>query len=381
LLPKHLLMTFMRHSHSIVDNFNQKQSFFHLYCLHWKSHSVLTFMCIFKTIIIMWKILFTLTLLLLAPFTLEAQSLSREDYIELYKDVAISEMKRTGLPASIKLAQGMLESGNGNSRLAVKANNHFGIKCHNGWKGKKIYHDDDEKDECFRVYNSADESYRDHSDFLKGSARYASLFTIRAGDYKSWASGLQKSGYATNPNYSKLLIKLIEENELYRFDKISEDKLAKAKTKDGYATSRIIYKRNRVNFILAEEGDTQESLRRELGLLPYQIRKYNEFEDTYEITAGEVIYLQPKRNSAARGDNEHILKEGETMHDVSQLYAVKIEKLYEKNLLSPESKLEIGDKLSLRKKLKGGKSEKLPRIKKTNDKIESEREKIEFEFE
>jgi hypothetical protein len=329
----------------------------------------------------MMKILFLFSLLFLTLFGLKAQSLSREDYINHYKDIAISEMKRTGLPASIKLAQGMLESGNGNSRLAVKANNHFGIKCHNSWKGKKIYHDDDEKDECFRVYSSANESFKDHSDFLKGSSRYASLFEIKSGDYKSWASGLQKAGYATNPNYARLLIKLIEENELYRFDQISEDKLADRKFKDGYATTRIIYKRNRVNFILAEEGDTQESLRKELGLLPYQIRKYNEFEAEYEFSAGEIIYLQPKRNSASRGEKEHIVQQGETMHDVSQLYAIKVERLYEKNLLTPGSKIQAGDKLSLRKKLKGNKPEKLPRTKASKEKIEKEREKIEFEFE
>lgn len=148
-----------------------------------------------------------------------AQSKSRSQYIEEYHELAIKEMNRVGIPASITLAQGMLESGNGNSTLARKSNNHFGIKCHNDWKGKRVYHDDDRKGECFRKYKTVYQSYIDHSDFLTGKQRYASLFELKTTDYKGWAKGLKKAGYATDPKYAHRLIEIIEENNLDRFDR------------------------------------------------------------------------------------------------------------------------------------------------------------------
>ena len=144
--------------------------------------------------------------------------ISVEDYILNYKDVAIDKMRVYGIPASITLAQGILESGSGNSELARKANNHFGIKCHKDWKGKTFHMDDDAKNECFRKYKSPDESYRDHSLFLTTRDRYADLFELDITDYRGWARGLKKAGYATNPKYPQLLIKIIEENRLYEFD-------------------------------------------------------------------------------------------------------------------------------------------------------------------
>lgn len=146
-----------------------------------------------------------------------AQNLTREQYIEKYKGTAIRQMNQYGIPASIILAQGCLESGNGNSRLAVKANNHFGIKCHN-WTGKRIYHDDDKRGECFRKYNSADDSFKDHSEFLRNGKRYQSLFDLKRTDYKAWAHGLKAAGYATNPKYATLLIDIIEKYSLYKYD-------------------------------------------------------------------------------------------------------------------------------------------------------------------
>ena len=165
--------------------------------------------------------------LLLFSFQLSAQNMTRDEYIDKYKDEAIYQMKKYKIPASITLAQGILESGDGNSELAKKSNNHFGIKCHSDWKGERVYHDDDIKDECFRKYNTVRDSYDDHSEFLLRS-RYADLFEYALTDYKSWAKGLKKAGYATNPNYAKLLIKIIEENELYKLDneiKSESDKL------------------------------------------------------------------------------------------------------------------------------------------------------------
>ena len=143
-------------------------------------------------------------------------------YIKKYAPLAVLEMHKYDIPASITLAQGILESGNGRSRLASKSNNHFGIKCHVGWKGAKVYHDDDEKGECFRKYKYVETSYKDHSEFLSGRRRYASLFKLRKSDYKGWAKGLKKAGYATNPNYPTLLIDLIERYELYTYDKVEQ---------------------------------------------------------------------------------------------------------------------------------------------------------------
>ena len=165
--------------------------------------------------------------LLLFSFQLSAQNMTRNEYIDKYKDEAIYQMKKYKIPASITLAQGILESGDGNSELAKKSNNHFGIKCHSDWEGERVYHNDDKKNECFRKYNKVRDSYDDHSEFLL-RPRYASLFEYALTDYKSWAKGLKKAGYATNPNYAKHLIKIIEENELHKLDdevEVESDKL------------------------------------------------------------------------------------------------------------------------------------------------------------
>ncbi len=150
--------------------------------------------------------------------TLPRTSTSAQNYIDNYKDIAIAEMDQYGIPASIKLAQALLESGNGNSALALQANNHFGIKCAGDWKGRYVLKDDDSTDDCFRSYNNPEESFRDHSQFLLRK-RYAALFELNKDDYKGWAQGLKRAGYATNPRYADLLIDLIERYELYRYDR------------------------------------------------------------------------------------------------------------------------------------------------------------------
>ena len=164
---------------------------------------------------------FLLILLIIFPFLIIAQS-KTERYILKYSSVAVDEMERYGIPASITLAQGILESGNGESRLAIEGNNHFGIKCHSSWNGKTIIEDDDEKGECFRKYSEVADSYRDHSLFLSERGRYSFLFAYKKSDYKKWAKGLKKAGYATNPKYPSLLIKLIEKYELYNYDKVEQ---------------------------------------------------------------------------------------------------------------------------------------------------------------
>ncbi len=307
----------------------------------------------------------------------QGKVMTRTEYINKYKDIAISEMKRTGVPASIKLAQGMLESGNGNSTLAVKGNNHFGIKCHNNWKGKGIRHNDDKKRECFRRYKHVEESFIDHSDFLSSTSRYAFLFDLEPTDYKGWARGLKKAGYATSPTYAEALIRIIEENELFVYDLTDMKKRIKDEPyRIAETAERTVYQRNRVKYIISREGDSFESIRKEMKLLPFQLFKYNELEQGDSIYPGQVLYIQPKRNRAEAGNNYHIVKEGEKMHDISQQYAIKLDKLYEKNLMEYGTEPDAGKKLSLRKNLKG---ENFPEPKGIKEKP-VERKKIEFEF-
>jgi LysM repeat protein len=286
--------------------------------------------------------------------------MTRQEYIDTYKELAVKEMERTGIPASITLAQGILESGDGNSRLAIKANNHFGIKCHD-WKGKKIRHDDDHNNECFRKYKSVYDSYRDHSEFLTSKQRYAFLFVLEPTDYKGWAEGLKKAGYATSRDYQKALIKIIEENQLYTLDQgveVSREagmQLASANESGSTGLSRKIYERNRINYIIANKGDTYESLSGELELLPWELKKYNELTEGSKIDSGQILYIQPKRNKAEEGKKTHIVREGETMYYISQLYGIKLDALYEKNLMENGTEPEISQTLQLRKGLKGAK--------------------------
>jgi LysM repeat protein len=295
-------------------------------------------------------------------FSQADKKISRQEYIALYKDIAIKEMKRTGVPASITLAQGTLESGDGNSRLAKKANNHFGIKCHD-WKGKKIRHDDDENNECFRKYKSAYDSYRDHSDFLVSKQRYASLFALEPTDYKGWAEGLKKAGYATSKNYDKALIKIIEENGLYAYDQgieIAKEpgvQTALLDKSDIISASRMIFEKNRIRYIITKPGDTYASISKELDLLPWELKKYNELDEGSKIDSGQVLYVQPKRKKAEAGKNIHVVREGETMYDISQLYGIRLDELYRKNLMEEGTEPAVSQTLQLRKGLK---SDELP---------------------
>ncbi len=321
-------------------------------------------------------ILFILFGLTTSVFSQNAK-MSREEYIEEYKNLAIKEMRRASVPASITLAQGLLESDNGNSSLAVKGNNHFGIKCHNSWKGKKMYHDDDEKHECFRKYKSVYESYVDHSDFLLNGSRYDFLFELKITDYKGWARGLKKAGYATSNKYSDLLIRIIEENELHQYDRIStrdesSSKDRKLRFKESRDNSLI---NNRIKFVIVKEGDSFESLREELSLLKNELYKYNELTPDSVLQAGQILYLQPKRNKAESGKDDHILKEGESLYLISQMYGVKLKKLYEKNHWDSGFEPETGTKVLLRKAKKPKYKLKVPKIE-----VEEESQKFEFEF-
>jgi len=291
----------------------------------------------------------------------DGRKLTRTEYIDTYKDLAMREMERTGIPASITLAQGILESGDGNGTLARRGNNHFGIKCHD-WKGKTINHDDDENNECFRKYKSVEESYRDHSDFLTDRSRYAELFTLTPDDYKAWAKGLKKAGYATSPAYAEALIRIIEENKLYEYDRQvivgsgTGHKIKPVYATTEYAGGRKAYYNNRVKYVLAREGDSFYSLSEELDVFEWQLPKYNDLPVKTIFHEGEKVYLQPKRNKAEVGKNTHIVKEGETLHNISQLYALKLDKLALRNQLTPDAALKAGQKLLLRGKTEGVKT-------------------------
>ena len=286
-------------------------------------------------------------------------NITRDEYIKTYSGLAMKEMARVGIPASITLAQGCLESDNGNSRLATVGNNHFGIKCHE-WTGKKIYHDDDARNECFRSYGSPYESYMDHSHFLTTKSRYADLFALKPHDYRGWAKGLKRAGYATANNYATLLIKIIEDNELYRFDLLvlegglgSGTDSTSMQADHTYHTARNVMINNKVEYILVEPGDTPESLRNEMDLYRNEIYRYNNLYRGERLEPGQIIYLQPKRRKAAVGNEIHVVEEGETMYDISQIYAVKLKHLYRKNLMTEGAQPLEGTEINLRRKKKG----------------------------
>ena len=291
-----------------------------------------------------------------------AQS-AQEKYISTYAEIAVQEMYRSGVPASITLAQGMLESGNGKSLLATKANNHFGIKCHNDWNGGRVYHDDDAKGECFRSYSHAHQSYRDHSDFLRYRDRYKFLFDLKPTDYKGWAYGLKKAGYATDPSYPAKLIKLIEEYNLQQYDTktavipasptvIEQAVPVSDQTKKKYFqfnSSREMYSKNGVPFIISSEGETYQSIAKSHGLFLKELLRFNDLKETKELRPGTIVYLQAKKNASVKGLDKHVVEEGETLRDIAQRYAVRQNKLYKLNGWDKEHAPKEGDCIKLRK--------------------------------
>ena len=268
---------------------------------------------------------------------------SREEYINEYSKAAVEQMNKYKIPASITLAQGILESGNGNSYLSTKGNNHFGIKCHKSWTGKKMYLDDDKKDECFRCYKNVSESYEDHSLFLINNSRYKFLFDLKITDYKEWAKGLRKAGYATNPKYAELLIKIIEANELYKYDKKSKKVIKPQPTKNN---NLVLVHENNIKYIIALNNESLLDIAKKLDMGLWQLYKYNNVPKNYEISEGQVIFLQPKRNKAKT--KTHKVIKGETWWSISQLHGIKLKKLKSKNKLIINNNLTPGDTLKLR---------------------------------
>lgn len=264
------------------------------------------------------------------------------DYINKYKDIAIDHQKRYKIPASITLAQGLLESAAGTSELARKSNNHFGIKCHNSWEGKRVYHDDDEKGECFRKYRNPKESYEDHALFLTKSPRYEKLFKLDITDYKGWAHGLKRCGYATDKAYASKLIQTIELYGLHRYDGKGLPRMPK-----GYEYHDMDSKWG-LPYVVVRDGDTQRLIAREFELYAYQIRRYNDFPRGYKLKAGDIVYLKAKRRRAQKPYTTHTLQPGESLHDVSQKYGIKLKRLLSRNKISGERVPRVGDVLRLR---------------------------------
>ena len=271
-----------------------------------------------------------------------------QDYFDKYKDVAVEQMLKYHIPASITLAQGVLESGAGKSELATRTNNHFGIKC-NGWTGRKSYHDDDEMNECFRAYDNVYESYRDHSVFLTTSKRYSSLFELKLTDYKGWARGLKACGYATSPTYANKLIEIIQLYKLYQYDTAKDyDKFQTQQVKSG--DNRQIYAFNKNYYLKARRGDTFRSIAQEVGISYRKLAKYNERDKRDVLEEGEIVWLKKKQNKAPKNykGRLHYVKNGESMSSISQLYGIKLKKLYKLNDLPPTHQIRVGDALRLR---------------------------------
>jgi LysM repeat protein len=297
-----------------------------------------------------------------------------EQYIEKYKLIAIQERFDYGVPAAITLAQGILESGVGNGRLAREANNHFGIKCHSDWTGKRIYKDDDAKDECFRVYDKAEDSYRDHSLFLAKKSRYEFLFKYKITDYKAWAKGLKKAGYATNPKYPKLLIDLVERYDLVQYDKIGEKEYEKMLVVAGVVAATPIAKEtekpkkvvtetvvvpekpsivdhsilyhNNIKSIIVHEGESISDIANIYDIYPSQLYKYNDMAKGTPLKVGMRLYLQPKHRKG--NVKYHLVREGESLWQISQQHGIKMKWIKKRNHITKAADFKVGQKLYLR---------------------------------
>ncbi len=282
------------------------------------------------------------------------KQISKKEYVEQWRTTAVQQMIQYKIPASITLAQGILESGSGNSDLAVKGKNHFGIKCAD-WTGETMRLDDDQKDECFRVYASAEESYVDHSEFLKNKARYKNLFTLDKDDYKAWAKGLKEAGYATNPKYADLLIEIIEDLKLYDLDETGKpnnekvpDLVAAKSAELNVVKHTVLLHENKVKYVIARKGDTFYRIAKEFGMGLWELYKYNDFGPKKDVLVeGDIVYIQPKRK---RSKKESIkLTHAMSLRELSQDLALKLGSLQKLNENSSADQLMAkGEKVTLR---------------------------------
>ena len=301
---------------------------------------------------------------------------TREEYVEKYKAIAIAHMERYGIPASITMAQGILESDSGNSRLSRSSNNHFGIKCKKSWTGERVYHDDDAKGECFRAYPSVEASYQDHADFLDQSPRYDSLFAYSADDYRSWARGLKACGYATAPDYAERLVKIIESMKLYLLDKENGNKIyAAAKSaaanteawwESNIATSdeqinpnafRVtvnshkgygVYRSNHTFYVVAKEGDTFESVGEIFDISPKMLRKFNDVPKDGKLAKGDIVYIERKKTQWLGNVMQHKVVRDENLYSLSQSYGIRLKSLKKLNRMREGQDVKRGDIIRLK---------------------------------
>ena len=296
------------------------------------------------------NLLFFSFLFSLCCLSVQAQTKSKVflEYIDKYADIAIKHQDKYKIPASITLAQGILESGAGKSAFVRESNNHFGIKCHKDWTGERVYRADDGPNDCFRKYKNAEDSFEDHSKFLT-QQRYSVLFTYNIRDYKAWAKGLQTCGYATDKAYANKLIKLIEDYELYRYDT-----KAKGKTKtDNKIPSapkfnRDVYKTYGLIYVIADTDDSFDKIAYDLDFNVKNLIKYNEVPENFPLYKGDIVYLEKKKSKADKPYYEHVVRIGESMHSISQRYGVQLKQLYKMNKKNSEYVPEEGDVLRLR---------------------------------
>lgn len=300
------------------------------------------------------------------------KKLSTKDYVNLYAEIAVHEMNYSGIPASITLAQGILESGNGNSSLARKSNNHFGIKCHKSWEGERVYHDDDRPNECFRKYDNPEDSYKDHTDFLMRNARYQPLFNYGVHEYEEWAKGLKKAGYATAPDYAEKLISLIDRYELYQYSNnyvskhrrpvITQHTKPKVVTKSQPKPKVLSIKKSEgVRYVVVEKGDTFYNISKRSGVSITKIRQYNSsFNDSLAI--GQKVYLdfpKPIKKKLTKPQSTkptpiskpkiytYKVKAGDTLYSIARRYKVSVNDLKKLNGLSNGKVIRVGQNLKI----------------------------------
>jgi LysM repeat protein len=327
----------------------------------------------------MQKLRFTLVAMLIAAtFTRAQDSELIKNYIDTYKQVAIEEMQRTGVPASIKLAQGIFETTAGTSPLVLRSSNHFGIKCKSNWTGESVRHDDDLRQECFRKYPSALDSYRDHSDFLRQNSRYAFLFNLDPTDYRGWAYGLKKAGYATNSRYPTALIRIIEDYNLNDYTLIALGKKSPG-PEDAVITASVVteekpdatvmpeqekpaveypkgvFRIHETRVIFVTKGSSYFAIARQYDVDLSKIYEFNEIPRTEQAEYDQLVYLQRKRKT---GDTEyHLVQAGETLHGIAQQHGIRLESLRELNQLKAGQEPAPGVQLSLQSR-----SEQTPRL-------------------
>lgn len=301
--------------------------------------------------------LWAMLLMLALSATAQRTNQAYWTYIDRYKSMAIDQMRRYKIPASITLAQGLLESNAGRSTLATQANNHFGIKVGGTWTGPYVIKSDDRPDDRFRKYKSPAESYEDHSRFLAGGKRYQGLFQLRLTDYKGWARGLKAAGYATNPAYAESLITVIEAYNLSQFDSghashstVGKSAAQQEKLSLFWQTHDLLVN-NKCYFIIVEAGDNMATISKETGLSLRKLYKYNDLPRTYAPTAGDVIYLEKKQRHASREFRKrpiHIVEENQSIHDIAQLYGIRLKKFYKMNKWEKDHDIKPGDILRIR---------------------------------